>query len=155
MTSLSERYSQYLKEKREYINAVKDYIKCKYKRTPELVFNISILQSAILQLTFERYMDSFPSGIFFLTFKFTDTVDVTKFKSMVMLRSEGTDTIEYEFLMEGNHIIFTVNKWCEQDNTLVIKTKDAITTIDYNLDMTTVSRSGTVKRKIQSIQLFR
>lgn len=155
MASLSERYSQYLKEKREYINDVKDYIKCKYKRTPELVFNISILQSAIIQLTFERYMDSFPSGIFFLTFKFTDTVDVTKFKSMVMLRSEGTDTIEYEFLMEGNHIVFTVNKWCEQDNTLIIKTKDAITTIDYNLDMASVSRSGTVKRKVQSIQLFR
>ena len=143
-----------------YIRTVWDFLRTRYRLVPRrLALDIFCLEPLPIQDLLEKYMVSFPCGTFALVYN-TDTQAVaTKFRCMIMLRMEGPDDIEYEFVVQGSHIIFTLYKSSIKRfmNKITIKTGRSITTIHYNMnvDIVTLDTNTRTCARALSVQLFR
>ena len=143
-----------------YISAVKDFLRTRYRLVPRrLALDLFCLEPLPIQDLFEAYMDSFPCGTFALVYNTASQAVATKFRCMIMLRMEGPDDIEYEFVVQGNHIVFRLYKDSIKRfmNTITIKTRHSITTIHYNMNVDIVNLDTNTRSNARalSVQLFR
>lgn len=158
ITFLDDIYED--KEHDAYINAVKDFLRTRYRLVPRrLALDIFCLEPLPIQDLFEAYMASFPCGTFALVYNTDSQAVATKFRCMIMLRMEGPDDIEYEFVVQGNHIVFRLYKDSIKRfmNTITIRTKHTETTIHYsmNVDIVNLDTNTRSNAKALSVQLFR
>lgn len=146
-------------EKKEYFEAVYDFLKTRYAMEPgAVILDMASIEPFPICRLFDLYIEQFPAGMFALVYQLDEKVVVTRYKSKKMLRAQSTTETDYEFVIsKSNKITFTINSANKFKNVVVIKTKHRITTIYYNLDVHVkdLDNGNEYNEKAISLQLFR
>lgn len=146
-------------EKKEYYEAVYDFLKTKYNIEPDsVVLDMVTIEPFPIYTLFDLYIKQFPAGMFTLVYQLDTKVVVTKYTSKKMLCAQSTTETEYEFVISrSNKITFTINSTNKFMNKIVIKAKHRLTTIFYNLDVhvKNLDNGEEHDEKAISLQLFK